>query len=106
MWGTYLATLCGSLVGLIVYGAAHPSGAIYASTRLVFRPGCHQLVERSFAWGDAPFAVCHRCFGVYAGLALGGLIAALGFRADPGHRKIWIAATAPMTKSRRVSVSS
>lgn len=96
MWGTYLATLCGSLVALIVYGAANPSGAVYASTRVVFKPACHQMVERSFLWGETPFAVCHRCFGIYVGLMIGGTIAAMGFRADAGSKKLWIAATAPM----------
>lgn len=91
-----MATLCGSLVALILYGAAHPMSALDVSTRMVFRPACHQLAERSFAWGGNPFCVCHRCFGIYAGLMLGGLVAALGFRADPGNRKLWIAATAPM----------
>lgn len=96
MWGTYLATLCGSVVALILYGAANPGSAIHVSTRLVFRPACHQIAERSFMWGDTPFCVCQRCFGIYTGLMLGGIIAALGFRADAGNKKLWMAATAPM----------
>jgi uncharacterized membrane protein len=32
---------------------------------------CHQLPERSFFLAGEQFAVCSRCFGVYAGLAFG-----------------------------------
>jgi uncharacterized membrane protein len=34
---------------------------------------CHQIPERSFHIGDDIFAVCARCFGVYAGIFLGFL---------------------------------
>ena len=32
---------------------------------------CHQIPERSFHVDDHPFAVCARCFGLYAGFAMG-----------------------------------
>jgi uncharacterized membrane protein len=32
---------------------------------------CHQMADRSFAWGGVSWAVCHRCVGVLAGLAVG-----------------------------------
>ena len=34
---------------------------------------CHQMVERSPSIGGVQLAVCHRCYGVYWGLALGPL---------------------------------
>lgn len=35
---------------------------------------CHQISNRSFHYHDLPFAVCARCFGVYAGFLLGLLV--------------------------------
>jgi uncharacterized membrane protein len=35
-----------------------------------FSAVCHQLPERSFHWHETSFAVCQRCFGVYAALPL------------------------------------
>jgi len=32
---------------------------------------CHQRADRSFGVGGAQFAVCHRCFGIYSGIAVG-----------------------------------
>ena len=37
----------------------------------VFAALCHQLPERSFYLAGQPLAVCARCFGIYAGFALG-----------------------------------
>ena len=39
----------------------------------VFAPLCHQLPERSYYLDGQPLAVCARCFGIYAGFALGVL---------------------------------
>lgn len=36
-----------------------------------FAPFCHQMPARSLHAYGVPFALCHRCFGVVAGLALG-----------------------------------
>ncbi len=38
---------------------------------------CHQLPERSFFLDGVQLAACHRCTGIYAGLALGVLVPAL-----------------------------
>lgn len=46
------------------------AGLIY----LLFSPVCHQLAERSFACQGFPWAVCHRCSGIYLGLLLGLLL--------------------------------
>jgi uncharacterized membrane protein len=44
---------------------------------LVGHAVCHQRADRSFhAWG-IPLPVCGRCFGLYAGAALGALVAAM-----------------------------
>jgi uncharacterized membrane protein len=50
------------------------------AARVVYAAGarvCHQRAERSFAWGGAAWPVCARCTGLYAGGALGALMAAL-----------------------------
>jgi uncharacterized membrane protein len=36
-----------------------------------FQSLCHQQADRSFAIAGTPFAVCQRCFGIYAGISLG-----------------------------------
>jgi len=35
---------------------------------------CHQIPERSFFIAEHPFAVCSRCFGLYAGFATASLL--------------------------------
>lgn len=40
----------------------------------VFSGACHQITERSPAIGGIPLAVCHRCYGIYAGLAIAPLL--------------------------------
>lgn len=42
-----------------------------ALVRAAFAPFCHQIVSRSPHVHGVPFALCHRCFGVVAGLASG-----------------------------------
>jgi len=44
-----------------------------AALYLFFSPVCHQIPSRSFMLAGHPFAVCHRCFGIYLGLFLGAL---------------------------------
>lgn len=36
-----------------------------------FETLCHQDAARSFGVDGVPFAVCHRCFGIYGGIAAG-----------------------------------
>jgi len=43
------------------------AGVLYAA----FHQVCHQIPERSFHAFGYPLAVCHRCFGLYLGGALG-----------------------------------
>lgn len=86
----------GTLLGLMLYGLLHPGGAIAAASRLVFAPLCHQLPERSFVFEGAAMCVCHRCFGIYLGLFVGGLLALAGVRADLGRRGPWLWTSVPM----------
>lgn len=46
-----------------------------------FRPLCHQLPERSPSLDGVQLAVCHRCFGIYAGIAISATVVAavIGF---------------------------
>lgn len=39
-----------------------------------FDPVCHQRPDRSFHCLGEPFAVCHRCFGLYTGFLAGLLV--------------------------------
>ena len=48
------------------------AAALYGAGALI----CHQLPERSFHLGGFQLPVCARCFGLYAGGAMGGLAAA------------------------------
>jgi len=43
------------------------SASLYAA----FAPFCHQLPERCFWLGQAPLALCGRCFGIISGFFLG-----------------------------------
>jgi uncharacterized membrane protein len=67
---------------------------------LVFSFVCHQINERAFHLFEHPFAVCARCFGVYAGLAAGVLLYPL-FRTiydtQPLPRIVLLAAPIPTT---------
>ena len=45
-----------------------------------FRFVCHQLPDRSFTVGGVPFALCHRCTGLLAGLLAGALLVPLAGR--------------------------
>lgn len=96
--GAVFALGAGSTVAAIILAAARPHAPGSLAIRTVFSRACHQNPERSFAWSGEPFCVCHRCFGIYAGLALGATIAALWPRLplDPGSRRLWAVALLPM----------
>jgi len=71
----------------------HGAGAI----RLLYSPLCHQMPERSLEAVGGPMAVCSRCAGLYAGGAIGLLLAA-GFvvgRRSGFPRVLFFAALAP-----------
>jgi uncharacterized membrane protein len=54
---------------------------MFEFARNLFAPFCHQIPERCLCLGGAPFPLCARCAGLYAGCGLGGLwLAAAGGR--------------------------
>ncbi|MEP0545879.1 MAG: DUF2085 domain-containing protein [Rhodothermales bacterium] len=95
-WALALAATLTLLVGAVLPPFV---GSAAAVLRAGFAPLCHQLAERSFAVGGVPFAVCHRCTGIYLGLALGVLaLPALRDRANAWARYdrwLLLAATLP-----------
>ncbi len=56
-----------------------------------FAPVCHQDPARSFSWCGHPWAVCHRCSGIYLGLFCASLIPfELNILLDvPARRRLW-----------------
>ena len=82
---------------------SHPTPAAYLATLAIYAIGgvvCHQLEPRSFHLWGRQMPVCARCTGIYAGAALGALLAAARPRAVRLSPR-WIAAlaTAPMAVS-------
>ena len=68
---------------------------IYRAFSLV----CHQIPERSFFIAGHPFAVCARCFGLYAGFTLAAIAYPLLFslrKTDAPPRKWLFIAAAPL----------
>ncbi len=95
-WGAVVSAVMGTLLAQMLYGLLHPGSVVAAASRIVFAPFCHQLPERSFQFGGAAMCVCHRCFGIYLGLFVGGLLAFAGVRADLSRRGPWLWASMPM----------
>lgn len=75
---------------LAARGAAAEAGLIY----LGFAPACHQRPERSFEFNGHPWAVCHRCSGVYWGLLAGVALPRTLLRALLARRRPWTLAAA------------
>lgn len=72
-WGATAAVVL-PVVGLTLiapWAEARGFGSLAAGLYQAFGHVCHQLPERSFYLLAHPFAVCARCFGLYAGFALG-----------------------------------
>ena len=65
-----------TLIVLVVLALLPPfvSTAFADALMAAFDPVCHQLFDRSPHVEGTSFAVCHRCFGAYAGLAAGSLL--------------------------------
>lgn len=100
----WLALIGGAFIwiGLIIgapiivsYGHGHVADFIYH----VFSPFCHQIPERSYFIFGHKFAVCSRCFGIYAGftsdLLLYPAFRPLTLRYTP-ERKWLVLASIPM----------
>src|SRR5437867_264754 len=85
------------LIAPLLAYRSHLLGA--AIVYMIFSPVCHQIHERSFSLFGYPWAVCHRCSGIYFGMFL-----ALLLRLDPPRilkdlhlQKFWvIGATLPL----------
>ncbi|MBD0325542.1 MAG: DUF2085 domain-containing protein [Pyrinomonadaceae bacterium] len=93
-WGLAAATML-LLLGLIMAapllranGQEFPALAIYGS----FGNLCHQIPERSFHVAGHAFAVCARCLGLFAGLAVGILAFPLvrSLRSTRNPARIWL----------------
>ncbi len=64
--------------------------------RLLYAPICHQKIDRTLSLLGEPMAVCSRCSGLYFGVALAVLLAALIPRSLWWPNRIWFfAALAP-----------
>ncbi|HEX9952340.1 MAG TPA: DUF2085 domain-containing protein [Rubricoccaceae bacterium] len=66
--------LAAVIAALVVALAASPPLLGFEAGALVyegFAPFCHQIADRSPHAHGVPFALCHRCFGIVAGLAAG-----------------------------------
>lgn len=72
-----------------------PDTALAIIARVVFSGLCHQIPERSFAHDGHLLAVCARCAGIYAGLALGPLLA-IAHPLAPRRARWWLVGAVPM----------
>jgi uncharacterized membrane protein len=84
---TYLLILAGAIVwcvAIVIPPLFLSAGGVWEVVGLgiyqFFHPICHQLDNRSFHILGEPFAVCIRCFAIYAGFLVGALFYPLGFR--------------------------
>ena len=71
--GTLLSTGLLSLVVLVMLPPFVSQG-VAEILMAAFAPVCHQLPGRSLHIDDTALAVCHRCFGAYAGLFAGSVV--------------------------------
>ena len=95
-----LTVLWGFVCAMIIAApilAAHSFHFLPAAVYLIFSRICHQIPERSFFIFGQPFAVCHRCSGIYFGLLVGSLIMIHSLHHSPQRRRNWlIAAIVPL----------
>ena len=94
----FTAVACG-IAGALLWCALAPSSAAAGLAHVVFRPLCHQLPARSFHVAGGVLPVCHRCTGLYVGLAAGAAAAWCGWWRAPTSRAFWAVALAPMLVS-------
>lgn len=99
--GIWLVIATGSLIicaAIIVAPLALSSGHLFWALPIyhAFSLVCHQIPERSFFIAGHPFAVCSRCFGLYAGFTLATiaypLICSLKKTDAPPRKWLFIAA--------------
>jgi uncharacterized membrane protein len=92
---TALAVLWTAGIVVAPWLSAHDS-ILGGWLRLMYRPGCHQIVDRCLDLGFGPMAVCARCAGLYLGGAL-ALIWALAWNRPSRPRPVWLAVVAAPT---------
>lgn len=54
----------------------------------VFEATCHRIADRTLALAGAPMPLCSRCAGIFAGVALGAIVARPHF--DLRAARIWL----------------
>ncbi len=86
--GSLLAPTVTGLLWLMVSLPPFVPPSIRMGLMAAFAPVCHQLPDRSFWIDGVQLAVCHRCYGIYAGLFLGTLLLTfIGTHASRLYRK-------------------
>ena len=74
--GRALLFLGGALPWLVPLGRSYLAlGAAGVALDLAFLPMCHRLPERTLSLAGVPMPLCSRCAGIFAGVALGALLA-------------------------------
>jgi uncharacterized membrane protein len=99
-WALVLACAAGLVALAVLAPVLKARGAVFAAQLVYsfFHAACHQIPERSFHVAGYAFAVCARCFGIYAGALLG--VAAYPLfrplvRTDAPERRWLLLAAAP-----------
>lgn len=71
-----LFVVIGLLPWLLPPARAHlPLGALGRAVDLAFLPFCHRIEARTLSLAGIPMPLCSRCAGIFAGIALGSLLA-------------------------------
>lgn len=73
VWGIFAFLIAGLIFSILLAPLAEAASLTTVSQPIYnfFSYICHQMPERSFHIETHSFAVCSRCFGVYAGLLFG-----------------------------------
>jgi uncharacterized membrane protein len=66
-------------------------GSSALNLHFIFKDFCHQIPERTLTIFGTPMAVCSRCAGIYAGIAIGAILPPLRFMTRHGRAAIWTA---------------
>lgn len=101
MWLVVASGSVGAIALIVGAPLALKAGLPFAGLTLyrAFSYVCHQIPERSFFIAGHPFAVCSRCFGLYAGFATAAILYPLfrSLRSNVTPDRKWLfAAAAPM----------
>lgn len=90
----------GIMIGLALLPIAVPLCEAWRPThifgtllRSLYGLQCHQRAIRSLAWFCLPLPVCARCFGIYSGIGLAGLVCRPRLRMDAYKAWMLIGAT-------------